>query len=55
MATKDFGKRLNESTDEFHNRLIKMSGDDAEQLSADDQHLHINLRKEKKDAEEKRL
>ncbi|KAJ7861354.1 hypothetical protein B0H13DRAFT_1900528 [Mycena leptocephala] len=55
MASKDFGKGLNESTAEFHDRLLKMSGDDAEQLSSDDQHLRINLHKERKEAEEKRL
>ncbi|KAJ7907237.1 hypothetical protein B0H13DRAFT_2332619 [Mycena leptocephala] len=55
MATKDFGKGLNESTAEFHDGLIKMSGDDAEQLSLDNQHLRINLRKEKKEVEEKQL
>ncbi|KAJ7855352.1 hypothetical protein B0H13DRAFT_1903178 [Mycena leptocephala] len=53
MAPKDTGKGLNESVAEFHERLVQMSGEDAEQLSEDNQHLRINLRKAKREAEEK--
>ncbi|KAJ7903122.1 hypothetical protein B0H13DRAFT_2335287 [Mycena leptocephala] len=54
MALKHTGKGLNETVAEFHERLIKMSGDDAEHLSVDNQHLRINLRTAKKEADEKR-
>ncbi|KAJ7882475.1 hypothetical protein B0H13DRAFT_2344683 [Mycena leptocephala] len=51
MAPKDTGKGLNESTAEFHERLVQMNGADAEGLSEDNQ----ILRKAKREAEEKRL
>ncbi|KAJ7880422.1 hypothetical protein B0H13DRAFT_2345640 [Mycena leptocephala] len=54
MAPKDTGKGLNESTAEFHERLVQMNGADAEGLSEDNQILRINLRKAKREAEEKR-
>ncbi|KAJ7823845.1 hypothetical protein B0H13DRAFT_2375884 [Mycena leptocephala] len=54
MAPKDTGKGLNESVAEFHERLIQISGADAEGLSEDNQILRINLRKAKREADEKR-
>ncbi|KAJ7795376.1 hypothetical protein B0H13DRAFT_2393069, partial [Mycena leptocephala] len=54
MAPKDTGKGLNESVAEFHERFVQMSGADAEELSEDNQILRINLRKVKREADEKR-
>jgi cobalamin biosynthesis protein CobT len=48
---KDYGKKIDETTDEFHGRLLAMSDIDSLKLSVDDQMLRLKLRKEQEEAE----
>ncbi|KAJ7867324.1 hypothetical protein B0H13DRAFT_2351982 [Mycena leptocephala] len=48
---KDYGKKIDETTDEFHERLLAMSNIDSLKLSVDDLMLRLKLRKEREEAE----